>query len=184
MRPGFSRSSGRCYPAPTLKEDDVAEPPNSRKSEKISSIRPKRERDSLVFSLSQEKDKYLIARSPACASHVSAKLELSFSLVKAPSRESSSLLTAVRSPTGLLYRRSRGLSRASGDAETANSKRNGHFTLSSVGGAQKSPFTNVAVFLNSRQAGSFLPTGTTRTTGSGMTRGRSRERDERAVWVL
>ena len=34
---------------------------------RISSIRPKRVRDSLVFSLSQEKDKYLIARSPACA---------------------------------------------------------------------------------------------------------------------
>ena len=50
-------SEDSSYPAPTLKEDDVAEPPNSRKGEKISSIRPKRERDSLVFSLSQEKDK-------------------------------------------------------------------------------------------------------------------------------
>ena len=92
-------------------------------------------------------------------------------------------MTAVRSPTGLLYRGSRGLSRASGDAGTSNSKRNGQFTLSSVGGAQKSTSTNVAVFLNSRRAGSFLPTGTTRTTGSGMKRGRSRERDARAVWV-
>ena len=46
---------------------------------KISSLRPKRERVCLVFFLSQGKDKYLIARSPACASHVSAKLELSFS---------------------------------------------------------------------------------------------------------
>ena len=93
-------------------------------------------------------------------------------------------MTAVRSPTGLLYRGSRGLSRASGDAETLNSKINSHFTLSSVGRAKNSALTSVAVFLNSRRAGSFLPTGTTRTTGSGMKRGRSRERDARAVWVF
>ena len=93
-------------------------------------------------------------------------------------------MTAVRSPTGLLYRGSRGLSRASGDAETQNSSRNGVFDSPSEGRAKNSGFTNVAVFLNSRRAGSFLPTGTTRTTGSGTKRGRLRERDARAVWVF